>query len=100
MIAAVAAIFTACNDEKKTETTTGTDTSVSSLTKDAMLTDSLNKAEAEKPMTPAMADGDIMMKDGKVMIMKGGAWVALDKAVTLANGTVVMPNGEDRKSVV
>ena len=94
MIAAVAATFTACNDEKKTETTVNTDTSASSLTKDAMLTDSLNNAEAAKPSVTAPADGDITMKDGKGMIMKSGAWVVLDKAITLSNGTVVMPNGD------
>ncbi len=94
MIAAVTATFAACNDEKKPETTVNADTTASSLTKDAMLTDSLNNAEAAKPPVTVMADGDITMKDGKVMIMKSGAWVVLDKAITLSNGTVVMPNGD------
>ena len=35
----------------------------------------------------------VMMKDGKMMVEKGGKTMAMDKSVTMSNGTVVMPDG-------
>jgi hypothetical protein len=40
-----------------------------------------------------MKDG-IMMKDGKMMMMKNGMSSPMDKEMTLANGTKVMPSGD------
>ncbi len=47
------------------------------------------------PTTAPMAtEGDFMMQDNKVMVMKNGSWVAVTEPMTLPNGTVVMANGE------
>ena len=89
MIAAVAFAFTACTDEKKTETTVVTDTSSNALMNDAMLTDSI----AAVQNVTAMGNGDIMMKDGKILIMKAGSWVEMKETTTTANGAKVMTNG-------
>src|SRR5678810_532641 len=35
----------------------------------------------------------VMMKDGKVMVMKGGKNMSLEQDMTLSNGTTVMPDG-------
>ena len=35
----------------------------------------------------------VMMENGKMMVMKGGNTTAMDKDMTLPNGTVVMTNG-------
>ena len=45
----------------------------------------------------AFAEDSVMMKDGKMMIVKGGAWVAMDAPVTCTNGRKVSVNGEVSK---
>jgi hypothetical protein len=35
----------------------------------------------------------IMMKDGKMMVMRGGVSMMMDKDTTVGNGTMVMTNG-------
>jgi hypothetical protein len=35
----------------------------------------------------------IMMEDGKMMVMKGGSTMAMDKDMKMANGTMVMTDG-------
>ena len=45
----------------------------------------------------ALKDGLMTMKDGKMMIVKGGAWVAMDAPVTCTNGRKVDVNGEVSK---
>ncbi len=47
--------------------------------------------------TQALKDGLMTMKDGKMMIVKGGAWVAMDAPVTCTNGRKVDVNGEVSK---
>lgn len=39
-----------------------------------------------------MHDG-VMMKDGKMMVMKDGKMMMMDKTMTMKNGTMVMPDG-------
>jgi hypothetical protein len=90
MIAAVALAFTACTDEKKTETTGVTDTSSNALMNDAKATDS-TAMNSDNNMT--IANGDIMMKSGKMMIMKDGNWVEMKETTITANGARVMTNG-------
>ena len=46
------------------------------------------KTEQTKP-----AKETYMFKGGKVMEMKGGAWVATDRELTLSNGTKVSASG-------
>ena len=36
----------------------------------------------------------VMMKDGKIIMMKNGKTMAMDKEMTLGNGTKVMPDGK------
>jgi hypothetical protein len=38
-------------------------------------------------------DGEVMMKDGKMMIMKNGKWEAMTATATMSNGTKVMTDG-------
>jgi hypothetical protein len=40
-----------------------------------------------------MKEGTVMMKDSKMMAMKGGSWVPMDKEMTMNNGTKVMTDG-------
>jgi hypothetical protein len=44
-----------------------------------------------------MKDGLMMLKDGKMQILKGGTWVAMDSAMTCTNGRKVSVNGEVSK---
>jgi hypothetical protein len=82
LVIAIAALsFTACDTtEKHEETTVGTTES------ETMATDSYTAAE-----------GDVMYKDNKVMVWRGGSWVEADSDVTLENGVVVSKNGEVKK---
>jgi hypothetical protein len=41
----------------------------------------------------APAEGDVTRRDGKVMVMRNGQWVAADKDVNMDNGVVVRRNG-------
>jgi hypothetical protein len=50
-------------------------------------------AQGSKMMDKKMKDGCVMMKDNKMMVMKGGKWMAMDKEMTMTNGTKVMTNG-------
>jgi len=77
-IAAIATTFTACNDQNTTSTTTVTSDSSSVVN------------------TKTSTEGDMKMKDGKMMIVKGGVPVVMTQSVTLNNGTIVMTNGEVR----
>ena len=47
----------------------------------------------EQKKMEKMKDGSVMMKDNKMMMMKGGNWVAMDKDMTMTNGTKVMTDG-------
>ncbi len=46
---------------------------------------------------PAVKDSLMQFKDGKVMIMSGGAWTALSAPLTTTNGRKVSPDGEVSK---
>ena len=35
----------------------------------------------------------VMMKDGKMMVMKNGQTIGMDKDMTMSNGTMVMKDG-------
>ena len=74
VVAMVAMSLVACNEAEKTETTTTTESKV--VTENAAV------------------DGEYMMRDGKVVVMKGGEWIVITEPVTLSNGTVVKANGE------
>jgi hypothetical protein len=87
LIAAIAGFTCACNGGSKSSTTT-TDTATAMP---AMVDTS---SAATKP---ALKDGLMTLKDGKMMIVKNGAWVAMDVPVTCTNGRKVSVNGEVSK---
>lgn len=83
-VAVIIISLTACNDADKTETMTTETTTMPE-----------QKIDPEPMATmPAMENGDVMMKDGKMMMMKDGAIMEMDKDMTMSNGTKVMKNGE------
>ncbi len=87
LIAAIAGFTCACNDGSKSSTTT---TDTATATPAAVDTSSA----ATKP---ALKDGLMTMKDGKMMVVKDGAWVAMDAPVTCSNGRKVSVSGEVSK---
>jgi len=87
LIAAISSFAFACNDGSKSSTST---TDTATVTPAAPAADS-------SASTMALKDGLMTMKDGKMMIVKGGAWVAMDAPVTCTNGRKVDVNGEVSK---
>lgn len=84
-IAAIAGLAIACNNEAKQSTTdsTGAASTTAPAAKDT--------SAAATPST--LKDGLMTMKDGKMMIVKSGAWAAMDSAVTCTNGRKVAVDG-------
>lgn len=84
LIVAVAGFATACNsDASKSPATDTTSTAPATTPKDT------STATAQ----PALKDGLMTMKDSKMMIVKNGAWTAMDSAVTCTNGRKVAVDG-------
>jgi len=84
LLAAIAGFTYACNDNSKSSTTTDS----------AAAMPAADTAAAAKQ---ALKDGVMTMKDGKMMIVKNGAWAAMDAPVTCTNGRKVDVNGEVSK---
>lgn len=74
----IASFMIACNDSDSKKETTSTDSTT-------MMKD---------PSTMGSKEGMMTMKDGKMMEMNDGKWVAMDKIVSCSDGCKVMPNGE------
>lgn len=91
-IVAVASLAFACNDSSKPATTDTTDSTNATTTPAPAASDS-SSATAQ----PALKEGLMTLKDGKMMIVKGGAWAAMDAPVTCTNGRKVAVNGEVSK---
>jgi len=89
ILAAVAGFTFACNNGSQSSTSS-TDTTKSDTTKAAMAAAPDSSAAASQP---ALKDCLMTMKDGKMMIVKSGAWVAMDAAVTCTNGRKVSVDG-------
>ena len=74
----------------------------SDSSKDSATMTDTSASMAPKMDTTATAapvkDSVMQFKDGKVMIMTGGAWSALSGPVTTTNGRKVSPNGEVSKN--
>jgi hypothetical protein len=85
LIAAIAGFTFACNNDTKSSTTS-TDTAAAAPA-----------ADTSAAAKSAMKDGLMTMKDGKMMIVKAGAWAAMDSAVTCTNGRKVDVNGDVSK---
>ncbi len=87
-IALIAATLIACNENKSTDSTVTTDTALTTTMPDPAM-DNMATAPAYTP-----ANGDVMMKDGKMMMMIDGSMMVMDHNMTLGNGTMVMQNGD------
>ena len=59
-----------------------------------MKRDTLQKKGAMMSKKASTMKDCIMMKDGKMMVMKGGKSMVMDKEMMMSNGSKVMPNGE------
>ena len=87
LIAAIACFTFACNDGSKSSTTSTDTATVAPSTVDTSTAAAM----------PALQDGLMTMKDGKMMIVKDGTWVAMDAPVTCTNGRKVDLTGEVSK---
>jgi hypothetical protein len=86
-IVAIAGFTFACNNDTKSSTTS-TDTAATAPA----------AADTSSAATkPALKDGLMTLKDGKMMIVKNGAWAAMDAPVTCTNGRKVAVDGEVSK---
>lgn len=84
-LAAVVFSFTACNSQQSSNTTISSDTAVKKMDNVATM-----------PVTADVyvpVDGDVMMKDGKVMIWRNNTWVTPEGDVTLTDGTIISKDG-------
>lgn len=79
-IAAIAGLAVACNNESKPAATDSTATAPAAK-------------DSSAAMAPALKEGLMTMKDGKMMIVKAGAWAAMDSTVTCTNGRKVAADG-------
>jgi hypothetical protein len=89
LIAAIASFAFACNDGSKSSTTT---TDTATVTPAAPAVDS-----SAASTTQTLKDGLMTLKDGKMLIVKAGAWVPLEAPVTCTNGRKVSVDGEVSK---
>jgi hypothetical protein len=91
LIASIACFTFACNDGSKSSTTSTDTTAAAPATAPAT-------ADTSAAATmPALKDGMMTMKDGKMMVVKNGAWAAMDAAMTCTNGRKVDVNGDVSK---
>ena len=89
---AVAGFTFACNDSAKPAAT-----SDSATTTPAAPAATATDSSAASTQTATLKEGLMTMKDGKMMIVKSGAWVAMDAPVTCTNGRKVAVDGEVSK---
>lgn len=85
VIAVIAGLTYACNNEAKP-------TATDSATTPAATTPAAKDSSASAAQ-PQLKDGLMTMKDGKMMIVKAGAWAAMDSTVTCTNGRKVAADG-------
>jgi hypothetical protein len=88
VFALAAASLTACNDQKNNNTATNSDTTVTTTTT-ADVSGNTSTASTYVP-----ADGDVMYRDGKLMVWRNNAYVLADTDITQDSGIVVRRNGE------
>ena len=89
MLFLIAVILITTTAFAQTKDSTMQDTTGLRMMHDSMMQSGMNGAHG---MGGKMKDC-LMMMNGKVMVMKGGQHMPLNKQVTLPNGTVVMPDG-------
>lgn len=83
LLVAIAGFAFGCNSDSSKSATT--DSAASSTT------------DTTAAAKPALKDGLMTMKDGKMMVVKNNAWAPLDSAVTCTNGRKVDVNGDVSK---
>jgi len=87
-LAALAAIFASCGNNDSAEVITTSDTEVA-------FSDSgkVSTVTTTTTTTYTAEDGDVMWKDGKLMVYKNGGWTVAEKDITLDDGTVISVKG-------
>lgn len=92
---ALAISFASCADDKKeTETTTSYSDTMSSTTTTTATTPEVQPDAVTPVTTYTAAEGDVVYRDGRLMVWKNNDYVVADKDVTLDDGIVVRKNGE------
>lgn len=86
VFALTAISFVACSDQKKSETTV--------VDADTIATTSTTSDNTSIATTYVPADGDVMYRDGKLMVWRNNAYVLAEKDVTQDSGIVVRRSGE------
>lgn len=90
---AAAFLLIACGESSSSDnSTTTTDTASAAPAEVAPAPDSTSTASAG-----TVKDGVMAMKDGKMVVMKGGNWEPMKEAVTTTNGRKVSTSGEVSK---
>jgi hypothetical protein len=82
-LTAIAGFTFACNSDSKPSTTDST----------AATTTPAPAAADSSATTQSLKDGLMTLKDGKMMIVKSGAWAPMDSAMTCTNGRKVALDG-------
>ena len=59
----------------------------------ATLTPTVSFAQSSSTKMSKHPDGSVKMKDGKMMVMKGGAWAPMASDMTMTDGSKVMKDG-------
>ncbi len=85
VLAIAATTFVACNDQKTTDTTTMNSDTTTMVNMDD---------NAMNTQTYVEGEGDVMYRDGKVMVWRNNAYVEADKDVNLDDNVVVKRNGD------
>ena len=96
-MAVLAAFMIACNDSSTKVETAGIDSTT--MSGDAMVADSSGSMASTmdtsaKSNAMAPQEGTMTMKEGKMMVMKDGGWVKMEKTITCTDGCKVMPSGQ------
>jgi hypothetical protein len=87
-LVAIAGFMFACNDSAKPSATT-TDTTKAAVAP--------APADSSAAATQPLKEGLMTLKDGKMLIVKSGAWAPMDAPVTCTNGRKVAVDGEVTK---
>ncbi len=86
--------FSACNNPDKTETTTLTTNSDSMTVMPSNTNTDVASDNNTTKMSYNPAEGDVIYRDGKVMVWRNNNYVVSDKDITMSNGVIVRKNGE------
>ena len=86
VLAVTALSIAACNNKKNAETTTSTG--------DTLVTTKEMSGDYSRDNAYIPAEGDVIYRNGKVLVWRNGNYVETDKDVELENGIIVQKNGE------